>query len=145
MHRELAVDLEVLVVGLTQVVGTEGDLREFGDVKEVGGAQVLVALGFLGVDRGCVDRRVIRPAARSSPTTSSPVKVSNDPRTVAMPRCLTENPTVEWARSATHVPAGIGLVRRDEREKRVGIAVLLESRGGQRPQLVASASKYAGT
>src|SRR5215208_3693077 len=43
----------------------------------------------------------------SSPISSVPSNCSNWPRTVAMPRCFTEKPTVEWAGSTVHVPAGI--------------------------------------
>src|ERR687897_746564 len=48
-----------------------------------------------------------RAAERSSPILSAPSNCSNWPRTVAMPRCFTEKPTVECEGSTLQVPVGI--------------------------------------
>src|ERR687898_920771 len=48
-----------------------------------------------------------RAAERSSPISSAPSNCSNWPRTVAMPRCFTEKPTVECEGSTLQVPVGI--------------------------------------
>jgi hypothetical protein len=143
MHRTLAVDREVLVVGLAQVVGADGDLRELGDVEEVGRTQVLVALRFLGVERGRVDRRRDPPRCEirsEDELAGEGLERAADGRDAEV---LDGEPDGRWARSAIQVPAGFGLVRRDERESRVGTAGLSTCRGGRRPQLIASANRWA--
>ena len=53
------------------------------------------------------DAVVTEPAAViSSPTSRVPLNSPNTPRTVAMPMCLTEKPTFEWAGSTVQVPVG---------------------------------------
>src|ERR1019366_10187296 len=47
---------------------------------------------------------------RSSPISRVPSNSPKEPRTVAMPRCLTEKPIVEWAGSAVQVPVAMGVV-----------------------------------
>jgi hypothetical protein len=67
-----------------------------GDVEEVGGLEMLVALLVVGVDRGGVDLRVDLPGAGLpgvySITPENPVK-----RPDTLPtRCLMRKPTWEW-------------------------------------------------
>ena len=58
VEREVALDLEVLVVDRFHGGRLEGDLGVVLGVEEVGGAQVAVALGLARVDAGRVDGAV---------------------------------------------------------------------------------------
>src|SRR3954447_6412105 len=55
VNRQVADDLEAVLVERADRGRAERDLREALDVEEVAGAQVLVALGLVGVDRGGLD------------------------------------------------------------------------------------------
>src|SRR4051794_14393300 len=54
----------------------------------------------------------------SSPISSVPPNSAKCPRTVAMPRCLTWNPTLECAGSTAHVPVGMAVL--------VAVAVVID-------------------
>jgi len=58
VHRQIADDLEGVLVDRADRPRAEGDLREALDVEEVAGAQMLVALGLVGVDRRAPDGAV---------------------------------------------------------------------------------------
>jgi hypothetical protein len=57
-----------------------------------------------------IEAVLTRPKARlverSSAISNVPSNSLNSPRTVAMPRCLTAKPTLEWAGSTVQVPVG---------------------------------------
>ncbi len=82
----------------------ERDGRELGDVEEVGRLEVPVALLVAGIDARRVDlacerrlREVVRVEVRGAL-----VPREAGPRTVAIIRCLTENPTWLWMGSIVY-------------------------------------------
>ena len=112
VHREVAGHARGLVVDRLDVGGLERDLRELLDVEEVRRAQVLVALRLVVSIDATLTVPYARQSARLSFISSVPSNSVNFPRTLAMPMCLTENPTLECAGSTVQVPVGIsGLVR----------------------------------
>jgi hypothetical protein len=95
VQRQLAVDVEAVlaVADGGRAVGHDGMGL---DLEEVRRAQVVVALGVVGVDGGQLDGGVTEEASGSGERVSSPWKRVKWPRTLLTIRWRTVKATSEW-------------------------------------------------